>query len=446
MTQVSKVQALNDRPDRETSHTQNSTKTIILAGVVGNVIEWYDFALYGYLAPVISLLFFPNDNELVSLLQTYGVFAAGFVMRPIGAGVFGYIGDRVSRRTELFISVILMAIPTFALGLLPDYRQIGIAAPIILILLRLVQGLSVGGEFTGSVTYVAETASQNRRGFVASFANVGSTIGLLLGLGIVTLMTHFLSETNLQLWGWRLPFLFGGILGLAGLYIRSNLPVSEVFQEHHQTHNVESDNVETRYIASLQQSLVPMIQAMFYVGGYASVFYIVMVYIPTYLDRFTDWPHSSALVINGVALILQVGLIPLSGWLSDTTLRRKSWLLLATLTVVLLSFPTFWLLLQPDRAWVWVAQIGLAIAIVPFVAISPAMMVELFPTETRLTAYSLSFNLGASIMGGTSMLVCTWLINVSGNVYAPAFYLAISALISAIALAFMRDRSREPLL
>ena len=456
MTEVSKVQALNDRPDRETSDRQNRTKTIILAGIVGNVIEWYDFALYGYLAPVISLIFFPNDNELVSLLQTYGVFAAGFVMRPIGAGVFGYIGDRVSRRTELFISVMLMAIPTFVLGLLPDYRQIGIAAPIILIVLRLIQGLSVGGEFTGSVTYVAETAPQNRRGFVASFANVGSSSGLLFGLVVVTLMTHFLSDTNLQTWGWRLPFLFGGILGLAGLYIRSNLPVSQVFEEHHQENPIADpmallrgglqNNVETGYIASLQQSLVPMVQAMFYVGGSGSVSYIAMIYIPSYLDRFTDMPHSSALLINGVAIAIQIGMLPLIGWLSDTTLRRKYWLLLANLTVALLSFPAFWLLLQPDRAGVWVAQIALAIAIVPFFAVSPAMMVELFPTETRLTAYSVSYNLGVSIMGGTSLLVCTWLINVSGNLYAPAFYLIISALISAIALVFIRDRSREPLL
>lgn len=442
MTQLSKIEAVKNRPTHQTSHTkntQNHTKTIILAGIVGNVIEWYDFALYGYLAPVISLLFFPNDNELVSLLETYGVFAAGFIMRPIGAGVFGYIGDRISRRTELFISVILMAIPTFVLGLLPDYRQIGIAAPIILILLRLVQGLSVGGEFTGSVTYVAETAPQNRRGFVASFANVGSTAGLLLGLGSVTLMTHLLSDSHLQNWGWRLPFLFGGLLGWAGLYIRSNIPDSEVFEAHHQTHQVP-------LFTALKQSLIPMLQAMFYVGGYASISYIAMVYVPTYVDRFTDLPHSSALVINGVALTIQIGLIPLSGWLSDTTLRRKYWLLLANLTVALFSFPAFWLLLHPNSVWVWLAQIGLAILIVPFLAVSPAMMVELFPTETRLTAYSISFNLGASLMGGTSLLVCTWLINVSGNVYAPAFYLAMSAAIGAIALFFMRDRSREPLL
>lgn len=436
MTPLSKIE---DQPAHQTSDSKNNIQTIILAGVVGNVIEWYDFALYGYLAPIISLLFFPNDNQIVSLLQTYGVFAAGFIMRPVGAGIFGYIGDRVSRRTELFISVILMAIPTFILGLLPTYNQIGIAAPIILILLRLMQGLSVGGEFTGSVTYVAETAPQTRRGFNTSFANVGSTTGFLLGLGIVTLITNLLSDTNLVTWGWRLPFLFGGILGLTALYIRSNLPDSEVFEEHQEGRQVP-------LVGSLRQSLIPMLQAMFFSGGYVSMYYIILVYIPTYVDQFTDVSRRGVLAIEVVALAIQILILPLFGWLSDTTLRRKYWLLLASLSLALLGLPAFWLLLQPHNYEVWLAQIGLALFFAPLIAIAPAMMVEIFPTETRLTAYSLSFNLGASIMGGTSLLVCTWLINVSGNIYAPGIYLMISAGMSAIALGFMGDRSREPLL
>ncbi|MGK7890446.1 MAG: MFS transporter [Leptolyngbyaceae cyanobacterium] len=440
MTQLSNVPVGSDRASQLTPNPQSSKKTIILAGVVGNVIEWYDFALYGYLTPIISSLFFPNENQLISLLEAYGVFAAGFIMRPLGAAIFGYVGDRVSRRTELFISVILMAIPTFLLGLLPDYHQIGIAAPIILIGLRLVQGLSVGGEFTGSVTYVAETAPQTRRGFTASFANVGSTAGLLLGLGIITLMTHVLPDASLKAWGWRLPFLLGGILGLVGLYIRSNLPDSDLSQQHH-----EAEDNTVSWLGALRQSLAPMLQAMCYTGGYGATCYITMVYLPTYLNQFTSVSLSHALAINAVALAVQLGLIPLMGWLSDTTLRRRSWLLIATVSMALFSLPGFWLLFQDIPAKVWIVQIGFGILLVPLLAISPAMMVELFPTETRLTAYSLSFNIGASIMGGTSLLVCTGLINWSGNVYAPALYLSGSMVMSAIAVFFMSDRSREPL-
>ena len=435
MTQLSEIQPTSDTPTPQA----NNAKTVILAGIVGNVIEWYDFALYGYLAPILSLLFFPNDNEIVSLLETYGVFAAGFIMRPLGAGIFGYIGDRISRRTELFLSVILMAIPTFLLGALPTYQQIGIAAPMLLIVLRLVQGLSVGGEFTGSVTYVAETAPQHRRGFTASFVNVGSMMGLLLGLGVVTLMTYISSDTSFQNWGWRLPFLLGGVLGLIGLYIRSNLPVSEIFQAHH-------TDPQLPLVTALQQTLAPMLKAMVYAGSYSAIFYLSMVYIPTYLAQYLGFPLGRALFINAVAIALQIGLLPLMGWLSDRTLRRKSWLLIATISLALTGVPAFWLLSQANPVGIWCVQIGLAILMAPLLAISPAMMVELFPTETRLTSYSLAFNIGVSLVGGTSLLVCTWLIDVSGNIYAPGLYLMACALISTLAMALMSDRSREPLL
>ena len=435
MARISTTPVISYEQDKQ----PNNTKTVVLAGIIGNIIEWYDFALFGYFAPIISTLFFPNSNEVVSLLETYGVFAAGFIMRPIGAGVFGYVGDRIGRRTELFLSVILMAIPTFILGTLPIYEQIGIAAPIALIILRLIQGLSVGGEFTGSVTYVAETAPQNRRGFTTSFANFGSILGMLLGLGMVTLMTHLLSESSLQNWGWRLPFLFGGVLGLVGFYIRRNIPVSEVFQEHH------LDN-QTKFLSALKQNIVPIVQATIYASGYGVVFYIPLVYLPTYLTKFTNVPLSNALLINTVAIAFLLGVIPLMGWLSDRTLRRKSWLLISMISLALTSYPAFILLNQENMLWVWVAQIILALLIGILLGSSPAMMVELFPSETRLTAYSISFNLGVGIVGGTSPLISTWLIQVSGNFYAPAIYLLGTGLISAIAIGFMRDRSREPLI
>ncbi len=435
MAQLSTTKVVSN----EQKNQPSNTKIVVLAGVIGNVIEWYDFALFGYFAPIISTLFFPNENEVVSLLETYGVFAAGFVIRPIGAGVFGYIGDRIGRRTELFLSVILMAIPTFLLGVMPIYEQIGIAAPIALIILRLIQGLSVGGEFTGSVTYVAETAPQDRRGFTTSFANVGCMSGMLLGLGMVTLMTHILPESSLENWGWRLPFLLGGVLGLVGFYIRRNIPVDEIFLEHH----LDS---EITFLNALKQNLVPILQATIYASGYGVVFYIPLVYLPTYLTEFTDVTLSHALLINTVAIAVLLGVIPLIGWLSDLTLRRKSWLLIAMISLALWIYPAFLLLHQENMLWIWIAQIGLALLIGILLGSSPAMMVELFPSETRLTSYSLAFNLGIGIVGGTSPLIATWLIEVSGNVYSPAFYLLGTSLIGAIAIGFMSDRSREPLI
>ena len=435
MTQISTTQVVSNQQDKQSQNT----KTVVLAGVIGNIIEWYDFALFGYFAPIISTLFFPHENELVSLLETYGVFAAGFVMRPIGAVVFGYIGDRIGRRTELFFSVILMAIPTLMLGMLPTYEQIGIAASIALIILRLIQGLSVGGEYTGSVTYVAETAPQNHRGLTTSFASFGSILGMLLGLGIVTLMTYLLSESSLQNWGWRLPFLLGGVLGFVGFYIRRNLPVDEIFLEHHLDSKIT-------FLDALKQNLVPIIQATIYYSGYGVLFYIPLIYLPTYLTRFADVTLSHALLINTVAIAALMVVIPLMGWLSDRTLRRKSWLLIGMISLTLFSYPAFVLLHQENMLGIWIAQIGLALLIGILSGSSPAMMVELFPSETRLTAYSISLNLGIGIVGGTSPLIATWLIEVSGNFYAPAFYLLGAGLLGAIAIGFMSDRSREPLI
>lgn len=209
----------------------NKRKTVIIAGIIGNIMEWYDFALYGYMAAIISLLFFPNQTKFLSLLSTYGIFAVGFVMRPIGAAVFGWLGDTIGRSRTMLISVIVMMIPTFALGLLPTYSNVGIWAPILLIIMRLVQGFSVGGEFSSSVTYLVETSAPSKRGLSGSWSNLGSGMGMLLGSLVAASVTSILSADALNSWGWRLPFLLGGILGSASIILRKNLPDSQHFKE-----------------------------------------------------------------------------------------------------------------------------------------------------------------------------------------------------------------------
>ena len=199
----------------------------IMAGFIGNVVEWYDFALYGYLAGVIAPVFFPSGNPTAGLIATYGIFAAGFVMRPLGAAVFGWFGDRFGRARTMQISVALMALPTLLLGLLPSYAQVGMLAPVLLVLVRLLQGLSVGGEFSSSATYLVETAPEARRGLTGSWANIGSMTGSLLGVGAAALVTGIATAEALSDWAWRLPFLGGAILGLAGILTRRNLHDSE---------------------------------------------------------------------------------------------------------------------------------------------------------------------------------------------------------------------------
>jgi MHS family proline/betaine transporter-like MFS transporter len=205
-----------------------------MAGFIGNVLEWYDFALYGYLAGVIAPVFFPADAPTTGLIATYGIFAAGFVMRPLGAAVFGWFGDRYGRARTMQISVVFMAGPTLLLGLLPSYAQAGALAPALLVLVRLLQGLSVGGEFSSSATYLVETAPEGKRGLTGSWANIGSMCGSLLGVGVAALVSNVFDAAALAAWAWRLPFLGGAILGTAAIWIRRNLHNSERFRAHHE--------------------------------------------------------------------------------------------------------------------------------------------------------------------------------------------------------------------
>lgn len=429
----------NTQNNERHAPTLRGKRKVLAAGVVGNLIEWYDFALFGYFAPILSSLFFPNENAIAALLQTYSVFAAGFVMRPLGSVVFGYIGDRIGRREALFLSVILMAIPTFLLGILPDYSQVGIAAPILLTLLRLVQGFSVGGEYTGSATYLAEQAPDRLRAFTVNFTEIGSNSGILLGSGVATLMTLLLPETTLLAGAWRLPFLFGGLLGICGLYVRSDLPESEIF-EGNQVKN------ETPLLKAVQQNGLPIVLATLFSAGHNTVFYIVTVYLPTYLTQVRDVILSRALLINTVAIAVLLAVTPLVSWLSDRTLRRKPLLLIGVVGLAFCSYPAFLVFNQGDFIWVWVVQIGLAAISGFWVAIFPTLLLELFPTEVRVTGYSLSYNLGVAMAGGTAPLIATGLIELTRNVYAPAIYLTGMIVVAAIALSFMPDRSREPLI
>ncbi len=205
----------------------------IMGGFIGNVVEWYDFAVYGYLAGVIAPVFFPSDNPTAGLVATYGIFAAGFLMRPLGAMVFGWFGDRHGRARTMQISVVMMAVPTLLLGLLPSYASVGLLAPVLLVVVRLVQGLSVGGEFSSSATYLVETAPEGKRGLTGSWANIGSMTGSLMGVGAAALVTSVFDPDTVSAWAWRLPFLFGAVLGTTAILIRRNLHTSERFAAHH---------------------------------------------------------------------------------------------------------------------------------------------------------------------------------------------------------------------
>jgi len=283
-----------------------------IAGVIGNVVEWYDFALYGYLAVIIGKLFFPSEDPTTSLLASYGAFAAGFVMRPLGAAFFGWLGDTIGRGRTMLISVAMMAFPTIFLGLLPDYETIGLAAPVLLVVARMVQGLSVGGEFSSSVTYMVETAPDDQRGRAGSWANVGSMSGMLLGSAAAALVTSLFPTEILESWGWRLPFLFGGVLGLSAILLRRNLPESP----HFQAHEAGTPSVSP-FRQVWKQNRKEMAQAFLFAAGYGMMFYLILVYLPGWLSRYSGLGEACALQINSVLTLSTIPFMVFFAWVGD---------------------------------------------------------------------------------------------------------------------------------
>ncbi len=412
---------------------------VIAAGMIGNVIEWYDFALYGYMAVIISELFFPHENKLVSLIGTYGIFAAGFFMRPLGGVVFGHLGDTIGRKPVLMLSVVLMVLPTIAIGLLPTYADWGIAATIALVVVRLVQGFSVGGEFSSSVTYLVETAPENGRGLAGSWANVGSVIGMLLGAATPATVIWILEEPATGEWGWRLPFLIGGGIGVIALMLRRGLPEESVVAKKRR----EKGDHPIKRVFREERDVI--YRVVLFCCSYGVVYYIPIVYLPTWLDLFTDISLHQALFIATLAQILQAILIPLAGHFSDRVMRRTHFLALIMAVIAVISVPLF---LLAGQGVIWVAILVLCVfcaLIAGPLGTVPTTLAESFDRGHRLTGYSLSFNLGMGLAGGTAPMVATALIAVSGAEIAPAFYLAGLAATGAAMMLLLKDRSREPL-
>ncbi len=429
-TERSRTRAYRGRP-----HTPRA----VVAGTIGNVMEWYDFALYGFFAPVLAQLFFPADNRLTSLIATFGVFAAGFVMRPLGGILFGGIGDRLGRAAVLRLSVLTMGSATFLLGVLPTHERVGAWAAVLLVAIRLLQGLSVGGEFSGSVTYMVETSPLHRRGFSGSWANFGSLAGTLAGSGLAALVSTLLGDDAVRAWGWRLPFILGGLLA-AGAY----LYVRDLHDTPHMHHHQGQHEADSPLHEALGRNRRETALGVLFTSGYGIFFYLALVYLPTYASEVGRVGNDVALQINSLSIAVAMPLIPLCGWLSDRFVRRRTVLLIA-FAVTAAAGAGLTALASRGLASLIPAQLLLTLLLAVPLGVAPAMMVELFPVADRLTGYSLAYNLGLGIGGGTAPMIATWLIKVSGSALAPGVYLSLAALLSVAALWFMRDRSREPL-
>ena len=411
-----------------------------IAGVIGNVVEWYDFALYGFLASIIGRQFFPSDNPTTSLLASYGVFAVGFMMRPLGGVVFGLLGDTIGRARTMLISVAMMAFPTIALGLLPNYDTIGLAAPVLLITVRLIQGLSVGGEFSSSVTYMVETAPEGTRGRAGSWANVGSMSGMLLGSAAAAIVTTAFSGDFLDSTGWRLPFLFGGVIGLVAITLRRHLPRSPHFQAH------EAGTPSRSPLWRIwTHNRTEALQAFLFAAGYGMVFYLVMVYLPGWISRESGTSESAALQINSALTLVIIPMMVFLAWLGDRRVRRTRFIAIAMAMTAVLAWPLLRLMVDGGVPEIIFGQAILVLLLAVPLGSAPATFVELFPSEDRLTGYSISFNMGIGVVGGATPMLATSLIEATGYEIAPAWMIIGATACAALTLLWMRDRSREPL-
>ncbi|TDI15415.1 MAG: MFS transporter [Acidobacteria bacterium] len=414
-------------------------KTVIVAGI-GNIMEWYDFALYGYFAPVLAHLFFPSEDPAVSLVLTFGVFATGFLMRPVGAAIFGHFGDRMGRRKALSASVLLMAGATTLMGLLPTYAQIGMTATVLLTFLRLLQGISAGGEFTGSISFLVEHAPPSRRGFIGSWTTFSGVSGMILGSGAGALATYLLSDEALNSWGWRIPFLLGIVTGAVGYYLRFGVEESPMFKALKEQGKV----VQAPLKEAFREFHKEMLMAVGVNWLNAAVFYTVWVYNTTYLATVIGFPLSSALLINTLSMLFLILAIPLMGALSDRV-GRKPVLIAGCVGVACLAYPLYYLLSQGTFGSALTAQLVFVIPISMLQGTMPTTMVELFPTSSRYSALSISYNIAFAIFGGTAPLVATQLISMTGNPLAPSFSLIFAAVVSLLVIVSMKERYREAL-
>jgi MHS family proline/betaine transporter-like MFS transporter len=408
----------------------------VIAGCVGNVLEWYDFALYGFFAPIIAKQFFPADDQLTGLLATFGIFAVGFLMRPIGSVLFGILGDKVGRKKALEISVIMMAVPTTLIGVLPTYQSAGLLAPILLTLIRLIQGVSVGGEFTGSISYVVENAPHPppRRGFYGSWTVFSLLGGILLGSAVASIITKTFSAPDVQSFGWRIPFLLGLVIGIVGLFLRSGLEESPAFKKLKEAGKLS----ETPILDSFRYHWKEILTVVGATCVGSINFYLIFVYLTTYLSTETHLLLSSALEINTISMIVLMVLTPVMGYMSDKVGRRPI-LIIGCLVLAIFSYPLFvvltWNNFTYDLLSQFVFALGLAMIFGPFAA----MMVELFPARIRMSALSIGYNIGFAIFGGTAPFVATYLIETTGNKLAPSFYLIAASIVSLIVFFIIRE-------
>lgn len=414
-------------------------KKIIVAGAIGNTLEWYDFTIYAFFVPIIAQQFFPNHDPFVSILATFGVFAIGFLVRPLGAILFGYIGDHTGRKKALVLSMIMMSFPTFLIGLLPDYFSIGLWAPLLLIGLRVIQGLAVSGELTTATVFLIEHAEKHHRGLAGSLAMAGALFGMVLSAIFATIMTESMDQGTVAIWGWRIPFLLGGLIGVLGLVIRLRTIEPPEYEQMHAEKKKSPQPVSVKnHISSLP--LRSLATGIFFTSIMAVANYFLIAFFNTFLVHNQGLALPAVMLINTIAIMIQVLMTIAMGHLSDT-LGRKTVLRTGIICLISLIYPIFWLLTQHDLILALLGEGLFALAAGTLTGVVPTLLSELFDTHHRNMGISITYNISLALFGGTAPLVAITLVNYTNNPCSPAWYVIGCGCIALFALTTSRRRA-----
>lgn len=405
--------------------------------MIGNVLEYYDFIVYAFLATTLARKFFQGD-EVAGLLASFATFGVGFLARPLGGALIGRLADTHGRRIALQITIFGMALGTVGIGLLPTYESIGVAAPVLLVALRLIQGLAAGGEWGSATALIVESAPAGKRGLFGGFgqASIASS-NLLSGLVVAAVVGLFTTQ-QMDDWGWRIPFLIGGLLLPVGIYMRRNLEETPAFTESQQ-------QAETRAPMPRSEAIKMMGRAFGFTIIWTVSYYIMLSYMPTFLTKYVGLTQAQALKSNSIALVVLVLATPMFGWLSDRVGRRP--LLLACCGgFVVLAYPLFSVILnKPSFETIVAIQIVFNIFIAAFSGAAPAALCEIFPTHSRTTLLSIGYSLATAIFGGFAPFIATALIESTGSPISPTYYLMFAGVVSGLVILGLRETAHEHL-